>query len=115
MTVEITVEHKSSLLVNLLDQALCVEDGRMQCLVWRLPSSVKITSCQTTPIVPVDDTIGVEHRHDLEYEILTQHSSLDVVRIGQESQHTAHHPRAHRLTRVHSGRDYHALSLPKVL
>ena len=101
--------------MNRLHHALTVPDRWMKCLVGYLPSAIKIATGQTAPVVTVDNTVWVEHWHDLEDKVLPQHPRLVVIRVGKEGEHTSHHPRAYSFPRVHARRDDYALALAEVL
>ena len=54
------------------DVGLRIVDGGMQVLAGILPSSVKVHTQYRGPIVPIDDTVRVEHGYDLKDKFLTQ-------------------------------------------
>lgn len=76
MTMQVTVQSNLSLLGEGFDHTLDVVDNRMQDFGWCLVTSVQITATKGASVVAVDHTIWVNHRHDFEYEFLTEHSSL---------------------------------------
>ena len=87
----------------------------MQHFAWSLPSSVKITSCQRTSIVAIDNAIWIEHGYHFEDKVLSQKSSLMIVWISQKGEHSSHHPGSNCLTRMHSCRYDNSLSLGKIV
>ena len=55
------------------------------------PAAIQISSYHVASIVADDDTIWIQHRYNLEYEILPQKLCFLVLRMRQEIQHTSHH------------------------
>ena len=84
VTVKVAEYLKITFFAELVAQLFRSEDRRMQNLAWAFPSPIKITPSQRTPVVSVDDTIGIEHGHYLEDEVLTQIFSLNGIGIHKK-------------------------------
>ncbi len=97
-----SVESWVELLENLSDQP-----WSDTYLVDLLPPSIQVGSRKRSPIVPVDDPIGVDHGYDLEDDVVSEVLGL-LVMGDQEVDHALHHIRAHGLTRVLMGEDHYA-------
>lgn len=111
VAMQIAVQDTRSLSVHFLDQAFCVIYSGLELLGGEFPTSVQVTASQRAPVVAVDDAVGVKHRDNLEYKVLSQQHSLLVIRVSQEEQDASHHPGAHGLAGMHSRGNYHALLL----
>ena len=109
MAMEIAKYLQVSLLGELVAELLGRKYGRVQHLARPFPSPIKITTRKGAPVISIDDTIWVEHWHDLEDEVLPQVFGFNRVGIDQEIKRSFHHPRAHRLAWMHPGSQYHAL------
>ena len=72
MAVQVTVENTLPLCVRIPHHHLGVEDGWMEESVGLHPLPVQIDAEETASIVPIDDAITVQHRDDLEDEVVPQ-------------------------------------------
>ena len=68
------------------------------------PLTVQILAHQRTSVVSNDDTIGVEHGHNLEDECAPEELRLVIV-AHQKVNHAIHHVRGIGLARVHPRRE----------
>lgn len=91
MAVQVTNKRDFTLPIEVSDHSLDMPVDRVQCLGWDFPPSVQILAGQRTPVVAVDDSVWVEHGHDLEHEILPQGLRLRRV-ADQEFYNSFHHP-----------------------
>ena len=51
--------------------------GRL--LHWVHPLAVEVETCETAAVVPDDDSIRVQHRHNLEYECVTEDARFSFI------------------------------------
>lgn len=65
------------------------------------PLPIQIDAHQRASVISNDHTIRILHRHDFEYESISQEFGVGVIR-DQEFDDTVHHPRRVRLTWVYS-------------
>ena len=114
VTMEVAVEHEVPLLLHTLDELLGVVDGWVELLVGVDPLSVEIDQIEVAAIVADDDSIGVEHGHDLKDEILPEDLG-DVGVAEQVVDDVLDNIRRHRLSGVHSGGEEDALLLLSVV
>lgn len=70
---EIAVQHKLSFLFHPFDHLLRVEYRRVQFFVWVDPLSIQVHHTQIAAIVPHNNPVRIEHRHDLEDEVLAEY------------------------------------------
>lgn len=77
VAVEVAEYLQVTLLGKIVAQLLRGEDGWMKHLARTLPAAVQVTAGQRASIIAIDDTVWVEHGHDLEYEVLAQVLGLD--------------------------------------
>lgn len=77
VAMEITKYLEFSFLGELMTELLRRKDRRVQYFAGSLPSSIQIATCQRTSIIPVDHAIRIQHRNDLEHEVLSQIFGLD--------------------------------------
>ena len=68
---QITVKHKTALLMDSLHEALRMENGWVKCLTWSLPSSIQIAPGETASIISVNNTVRIEHGYDFEDKVLS--------------------------------------------
>lgn len=66
------------------------------------PLAIHISTHQTTSIVANNNTVWVQHRHNFEYKLISQHLSVIFVAY-QEINHATHQVRGVRLAWVHAG------------
>lgn len=90
VTMQVTVKGKVSLVCKLGNKLLRVVDGRMKNFTWVFPPSVEIAAGQTAPVVPIDDSIWVEHWHNLEHKFVSQLIGLGII-ADQKVYDTLHH------------------------
>ena len=109
VAVHVAEEHRLTLLREFSYHRLGVPDGGVRAFVRFRPHAVQIRPGERTPIVAVDDAVGVEHRHNLEHEVVAQHFRVQRV-PGEKIYRAFHHPRAVRLAGVHA-RGQHRASL----
>lgn len=76
-------------------------DRRVWFLWWLQPLSIKICSGKIAAVVANDHTVDIEHRHNLEYEILSQGLGYDAV-PEQEVYDVLNDVAAHSLARMDS-------------
>lgn len=105
MTMYVAVEHEVSLLLDLLDQLFGMVDGGVQLLGWVDPLAVEVHTSQVASVVAIHNTIDIQHRDDLEDEVLPQDTCLRRITC-QEVYDVLHHVAGHGLARVHP-RCYH--------
>ena len=72
MEVEIKEELLLVLLLKGLAKLLGVINCRMKHLIRLQILSVEVTSCQRASVVPIDDSICVQHRYDINFKVLSQ-------------------------------------------
>ena len=107
MSVEVADQGNFPLSFEVSHHALNMPVDWVKRLRRYLPPSIQVLSCQTAPIVAIDYTVWIEHRHDLEYKIFSQR--LRFRRITDEKlDDSLHHPACIRLARVDSRRDEYA-------
>ena len=88
MSVEVAAEDDATavtpwlsvLFIEIFNKLLSVVNRRMQVLARLFPATVQIDAKQTDSVVAVDDTIGIEHWDDLDYELLPDLLSFRVIR-----------------------------------
>lgn len=98
---EVTVQHQVTLLFHSFDELFSVEDGGMELLAGVNPLTVQINTSKITSVVPIDHTIDVQHRHNLEDKVLAE--NLRDWRIAhQEVDDVFDEVTCHALSRVHS-------------
>lgn len=68
----ITIQNDASLPMRIPYQLLRIENCRMQKFIWRKPFAIQVTPKQTAPIIAIDDTIWIQHRHHFKNEMLPQ-------------------------------------------
>jgi hypothetical protein len=54
------------------EERFSAKDDRMTNRIGRNPHSVEITSAQTNPIIPLNNPVDADHRHDPEDKMLKQ-------------------------------------------
>jgi hypothetical protein len=72
MAVQIAVEHHPPLLVEMPDQILSVVHWGVQKTIRLFPLTIQVHAEKGAAIVAVDDTVGVQHWHDSDNEMLTE-------------------------------------------
>lgn len=72
MSMHVAKEDTFSLHVRIFDGLFGVEDSWMQKLIWLNPLSIKIHAQKTAPIIAIDHSVTVEHRHNFEHKIFSQ-------------------------------------------
>lgn len=105
--VQIAIKNDFSFLFELSNQAFNGKIFRVQGLKWVLPSAVKVLADEGTPIISIDDSVGIKHWHNFEHKVVSEDFCLGRVRC-QEIYDTLHCPAAVRFTRVHSSRQKYA-------
>ncbi len=53
-----------------------VVDRWLQLFTWLDPTSVQIKACQVAPAIAIDDAVRIQHRYDLENEVIPQNLSI---------------------------------------
>ena len=108
--------HEELLLLEvcyLLTQLLREIDRRMQHLTRVLILPIQVTSRQRAPIVPVDHTVHIEHRYDVELKMLLQvlDQNLLFLRFGVEKrvENALDHPGSSGLAWVDARRNHYHL------
>lgn len=98
---DIAAEPQLPLLLYLLDQHLGEIDCRMSFLRRLDPLSIQIRTRQITPIVPNNNSINIEHRHNLKHKVISQILSRRMV-AQQELNNVLNNMRGHGLAGMHS-------------
>ena len=75
VTMEVAEEHQPSLSIQAFYQTFGMINRWVNSLVWGVPSPIQVTSSQRTSVIPINDTIGVEHGDEFEDEVLSQEFS----------------------------------------
>lgn len=70
MTMQVAVEGHWVLSVELADLSLEIVNLWKQTLTRVLPLSVQVHAGQTRPIVTIDYTVDIDHRHQIENEVI---------------------------------------------
>lgn len=92
------------ILTELLEQVLRVVDGRMQELGWLVPPSVEVDPQNIASVVPSYNSVRVQHRDNLEDELLSE--ELGLFSLGQdEIDETLNHKRGVTLSWMHTARE----------
>jgi hypothetical protein len=76
MAVKVNAEDNLTVFTEFAYHCLCMEDCGMQLALGVNPLSVKIMPGQVAAIVPVNDSIGIQHRHNLEHKVISQDLSI---------------------------------------
>ena len=98
---EVTVEEYVATFKRALHHELCVVVDRVEFRRCSNPLTVEIVAHKRAPIVTNDDTVRVQHRHDLEYESAPQELGMLIV-ADQEVYDAIHEPGCVRFARMHS-------------
>ncbi len=88
-----------------MDELLEVVDDGVQHLGRSFVSSVQVAPSKRASVVPINDSIWVEHGHHFEDEVFSQSLSLRVIGVCEEVEDSLHHPTSYTLPWVHSGTD----------
>lgn len=88
--------------------------ARMQFLARFYPLAIQVHPCQIAARVTVNDTVRVEHRHDLKDKVVSQDSGTKR-RAYKVIYHALHHVRSACFSWMHAGRDYNTPPLTKLL
>jgi hypothetical protein len=75
-----------------------------------IPNTVEVDTGQVATSRTIDNAVGVEHRNDLEDEIVSENLRVQG-RPSQVIQYALHYPRGGRLARVHTRGYNHALTV----
>lgn len=84
VTVEVAKDLELAFLREVMAQLLRGVNGWVQDFARSLPTAVKIAACKRATVIAVDNTVRIEHGHDLEDEILAQVLGLDRARVNEE-------------------------------
>ncbi len=103
MAMEIHEQHEVSLACKALDEFLGVMDGRVEGEAGLFPPPVQVTACERAPVIPIHNSVWVQHWHYFEDEVISECLCLGGDRVRQEVNDPLHHPRPHALARVDSG------------
>ena len=76
MAVQIDVNQNFSLLVHMLYKVFCVKNWRVQKAIRFFPVSVQVDAEEAAAVIPVNYAIGVEHWHNSDHEVLSEHFGL---------------------------------------
>lgn len=76
-----------------------------------LPATVEVAARERTPVVTVDDAVGIEHWYHFDYKVFSQETRLLILRIGQEAQNSSNHVGAHGFAWMDTTADYNSLLL----
>ena len=71
VAMEIAVENDLSLLHELLHHLSRVPDARKRFLENCLVVSIQVTARERAAVVADDNAVRIQHRHDLEYEVVS--------------------------------------------
>ena len=99
MTMQVTHQENVSVLLKFLYHIFHVVNRRVQLAGWIDPASVQVHASQITSGAAVDNAIDVEHRNDLEDEVVSESLCLDISR-SQIVNDSLYHPRGACFTRV---------------
>mmetsp|Transcript_30295 Transcript_30295/g.100484 ORF Transcript_30295/g.100484 Transcript_30295/m.100484 type:complete len:800 (-) Transcript_30295:727-3126(-) len=69
------------------DHPFQIVDGAVQCLARMPPLTVQVHPTESTAVVPTDDAVRVQHRHDLPHKVVAQN-----LRLGTRRQQEAYQP-----------------------
>jgi hypothetical protein len=89
---QVTKEMNSSFLVTLLHKLLSVIYCWMNNFRRRFPTAVQITARKRATVISIYDSIRIQHGNDFENKIFPEEPCLNIVRISDELNNTAHHP-----------------------
>ncbi len=87
-------------------QAHDCKGARLAGLIWLVVVPVKVLVKHVHPVVALDHPVRVQHRQQVEHELLAQHHRPGVLAVGQELDHPPHAVAAGSLPRVHPRRYY---------
>ena len=73
VSVKVTEKEQVALLLHLLDQLLVVVDGWVKFRIGLDPDTVKIAAGEGASCVTVNDSVGVDHRHNLHHKVVSKH------------------------------------------
>jgi hypothetical protein len=108
--VAVKIKHQEKLLVVVFSQGLAQLLRIVNCWVcsfaWLQPFTVEITGGKGAAVVAVYDAVDVEHRNDVEFEmifeIVDEHLFLSVFWVEEGIHQSMNHPGSASLSRVHS-------------
>lgn len=81
---QIAEHNDSSLVLDLLNEFLCVIHCRVKEFRRGLPPAVEITPSQRAAIVAINNTVRIEHWDDLENKVFSEQLSFNVGWMGEE-------------------------------
>lgn len=110
MSMQIAEKHTASLFIDLHDELLYWVHGWVEKFWGIFPLSIEVTASKGTSIVTVDHTVRVQHRNNLEYEIVSQKLRLFIFGIRQKEQQTTHHPATYSFAGMHPCRYHNSLA-----
>ena len=91
MSMQVTAHDDITLPVEVSYHTLDVPVYRVQILGRYAPPAIQVLTGKRAPVVSVDDTIWIKHRHDFEHKVLTK--GLRLWRIAHKELYDAlHHP-----------------------
>eukprot|EP00754_Rhynchopus_humris_P044884 Rhum_TRINITY_DN4453_c0_g1::Rhum_TRINITY_DN4453_c0_g1_i1::g.14409::m.14409 len=97
-------QHITTLgVLDVPDQVLVVEDGRRQARRRRHPLAVEVAAAEGAAVVAVDDAVRVQHRDDLEHQVVAEVPCFRVGRVHERVKEALEDPRGTRLSGVHAG------------
>lgn len=109
MAMQVAYEEDISVFLQLLNHALHMVHCRVKLSRRINPASVQVNSGQIAPRTAIDDTINVEHRNDLENEVVAEDLCLQE-RSCQVINDTLHHPAGTCLSRMNTRRYYNTFA-----
>ena len=96
----VATECYLTFLFCLFYQHLCVVDWGMGLFGWFDPLPVEVGAWQVAAVVADDNTVDVQHGHDLEDKVLPEHPRSGTV-TQQKVNHVLNDKTRHRLPRMH--------------
>ena len=108
--VAVKIKHEEKLLVVIFSQGLAqllrIVNRWVRGFAWLQPLTVEITGGEGAAVVAVDDAVDVEHRDDVEFEMIFQivdkRLLLFIFWVEESVHQSMDHPGSACLSRVHS-------------
>lgn len=91
---QVTDQDDASLRMQLLNEFLCLINGRVESFRWMFPSTIQVATRQRATIIAIYDTVWIHHRHEFNNVLIPKHFCFTRIRISQELYGATHHPRA---------------------